>query len=78
MTSLAKALDLKAVLAAMAYLATFLAISYGLYASTQGGAFLEAIALAYPIAFIACALLFAGAIAFEARNASLKKTIRSA
>jgi hypothetical protein len=46
------------VLAAMVYLATFLSLGYGLYAIAVGAAFLESVAIAYPFAFAASALLF--------------------
>lgn len=74
MASLARAFDWKAVLAAMVYLATFLAITYGLYSVARGGSFIDSLALAFPVAFAACFLFFASASAYEALNASLRKT----
>jgi hypothetical protein len=65
--------DWKAVLAAMVYLATFLALSYGVYAFARGASFLGSFAMAYPRAFAACVLLFVCSAAFEALTASVTK-----
>jgi hypothetical protein len=72
--SLERVSDWKAVLAAMLYLATSLAVIYGGYALVRGGSFVEAFGVAYPIALAACVLLFACSVTFEALKTALKKT----
>jgi hypothetical protein len=73
-TSVHKVSEWKAVLAATLYLATFLALGYGLYAVARGASFLESFALAYPHAFAACLLFFACSTAFEILKTTLKKS----
>lgn len=68
--------NFKAVLAAMVYLATFLAMSYGIYSLARGGSFLDSFALAFPRAFAGCALLFA--CAYLNRNNALSEIASNA
>lgn len=60
-------------LAAMVYLATFLAVVYGCYALARGGSFLDGIATAYPLTFAFTALLFASCAMLEMFRANLKR-----
>jgi hypothetical protein len=73
-TSLERVSDWKAVLAAMAYLATFLSAVYGCFSLGFGAAFFKSFAVALPFAFAISGLLFACLVAFEAVRAVLKKS----
>jgi hypothetical protein len=55
-----------AIVAAMVYLATFLALCFGIYSLAVEKSFLDAFVFAYPRAMGACALLFVCSIAIEA------------
>lgn len=74
----------KSVTAAVLYLATFLATAFGLYALTRGASFIESFAIAYPIALVACGLLFLCSAVVEsianlakARTATKRVTLQS-
>jgi hypothetical protein len=74
---LEKVANWKAVLAAMLYFATFLSAVYGCYAFIRGAAFIESFAVAYPLAFSVCGLLFAGSVAVERLKSSIRKSRRA-
>jgi hypothetical protein len=72
-TSADRVLNWLGVLAAMVYLATFLSLSYALYAATRGASFIDSAVLAYPRALAACVLLFICCVSIEAVKAAHKK-----
>jgi TRAP-type C4-dicarboxylate transport system permease small subunit len=61
------------ILAALLYLATFLAFAYALYGLSKGGSFIESFASAYPRTFVAGIVLFAGSLIIGSLVAALKK-----
>jgi len=75
-TSVDKVASWQSVLAAMIYLATFLAAGYGVYAFATGAAFFESIAIAYPLAFAASVVLFASCAAVERMRSAPQASAR--
>jgi archaellum biogenesis protein FlaJ (TadC family) len=73
-TSLESVSNWKAVLAAMLYFATFLSVVYGVYSLIGGAGFFKSVAVAYPFAFAACAVLFVCSVAVESVKTSIKKS----
>jgi hypothetical protein len=68
----------RAVLAAIMYLATFLAFGYGIYSAASGASFFESLAVACLPALAAGVLWFVGCAAFERLRSSLKQLRREA
>jgi len=61
-----------AVIAAMLYLATFLALIYGGFALVRHEPFIDAFLFAFPRALIVCALFYVGSAALELRHPATK------
>ena len=72
--SLERVSNWKAVLAAMLYFTTFLSAVYGVYSLIGGAAFFKSVAVAYPFAFLVCAVVFACSVAVESVKSSMKKS----
>jgi len=72
-TSRDRVLNWASILAALLYLATFLAMAYALYGLSEGSSFIESFVSAYPRTFVAGILLFAGCLIIGSLAAALKK-----